>query len=261
MQLAASKTVAITGAGSGIGYALALFHAKAGDVLHLAGRNLDKLEKIKAVCKAEGINVFLSELDVRSKDQVQSWLQGVAATGAIDIVYANAGVTNGVASNEKNERLDDMETLLQTNLAGAIYTLSAAAEIMISQGHGHLVAVSSLAAYVGFSGSPAYCASKAGLKVYCESLQRLLKSENVGLTVVYPGYVTSPMSARVTSAKPMTVSAEKAAQLIAGAAAQKKKQYGFPWLLWTGVRILSVLPFSIQNIFVPMFDYRVAPKD
>lgn len=257
----ADKRVAITGAGSGIGYALALFHAKAGDVLFLAGRNPEKLELIKSACQAEGVDVFLCELDVRSKDQVKSWLEEIAATGSIDIVYANAGITNGVENGEKLERLDDLEVLLQTNLAGAIYTLSAAAEIMIAQGHGHLVAVSSLAAYAGFSGSPAYCASKAGLKIYCESLQRLLKSENVDLTVVYPGYVTSPMSERVTTAKPMTISAGKAAELIAGAAAQKKTQYGFPWLLWTGVRILSVLPLSVQNVFVPMFDYRVAPKD
>ncbi len=257
----ASDVVAITGAGSGIGYALALFHAKAGDVLHLAGRNLLKLDDIKAACQAEGATVYLYELDVQSKDQVQDWLQAITDRGPIDIVYANAGITNGVAHDEKIERLDDIETLFQTNLLGAVYTLSRAAEIMIAQGHGHLVAVSSLAAYIGFSGSPAYCASKAGLKVYCESLQRLLKSENIGLTVVYPGYVRSPMSERVITAKPLTISAEKAAQLIAGAVAQKKKQYGFPWLLWTGVRLLSVLPIAIQNIFVPLVDYKVAPKD
>lgn len=257
----ANDVVAITGAGSGIGYALALFHAKAGDVLHLAGRNLLKLEAVKAACQAEGATVYLYELDVQSKEQVQGWLQAITDKGPIDIVYANAGITNGVANDEKIERLDDIEVLLQTNLLGAVYTLSRATEIMLAQGHGHLVALSSLAAYVGFSGSPAYCASKAGLKVYCESLQRSLKSSNVGLTIIYPGYVTSPMSDRVTTAKPMRLSADKAAELIVRAVAQKQGQYGFPWLLWAGVRILSVLPISIQNIFVPLFDYKVAPKD
>jgi len=250
-------SVAITGAGSGIGKALAIKYAAEGADLHLAGRNTKKLQAVKDDCEKYGAKVAIFQLDVRDRTRISDWLNRIHSEGPIDVVYANAGITNGTKHPRCLEELGAMEDLIATNLTGAIQTLTAASEIMIRQGSGHLVCINSLAGYIGFEGAPSYCASKAGLRVYCESLRRILRKHNVGMTVVFPGYVRTAMSDRVLYSKPLVKSAEKAAELIFDAEQKRKSQYGFPWILWAGVRLLAILPVPVQNIFVPYFEFEV----
>ncbi|GLQ05773.1 SDR family NAD(P)-dependent oxidoreductase [Sneathiella chinensis] len=252
------SVVAITGASSGIGKALALQYAKPGAVLALVARNTAKLETIAEACRKKGATVETVAVDVRDYGAVEQWLRAVNDRTPLDIVFANAGVTNGVAEGEATEKIEDIQTLLDINLTGAIHTVSAASDIFRKNGGGRIAVISSLASYVGFKGSPAYCASKAGLRIYCQSMQRALRPFGIDLTIVYPGYVKTPMSDRIVTAKPFTKTAEQAAALIVRAVEQRRTQIGFPWLLWTGVRILAMLPLWGQNIFVPAFDYQVA---
>ncbi len=250
-------SVAITGAGSGIGKALAIKYAAEGADLFLAGRNTDNLTAVKKECEKNGSKVSIFKLDVRKGSQISDWLNTIQSERPLDIVYANAGITNGPRHPRKLEELGEIEDLIATNFTGAIQTLTAASEIMIKQGSGHLVCINSLASYIGFEGAPSYCASKAGLRVYCESLRRILRNHNVGMTIIFPGYVTTAMSDRIQYSKPLVKSADKAAELIFTAERKRKSQYGFPWVLWAGVRLLALMPVPIQNIFVPYFDFEV----
>ncbi len=251
------KHIAITGASSGIGAALAEYYAGFGYRLALCARNMQRLEQIASECKALGATVSITEVEISNLSDVKLWISSLNEVQPIDIMFVNAGVTGGVGAGKPLETSEDVGQILSTNLIGATNTINEAVEMMLVSGGGQIVITNSLASYVGFQGSPAYCASKAGLKIYCESLQRLLKPKNILFTLIYPGYVDSPMSRKVVGSKPLTKSAENAARLIALATEKKKPQMGFPYSMWMGVRLLSILPFSIQNIFVPLFDWQM----
>ncbi len=251
------KCIAITGASSGIGAALAKFYAAQGFILELAGRNEKRLETVTNECRKMGANATGTVVDVTQLEQVKEWVADANRRQTIDIIHVNAGVTGGVGPEQEFETPEDVDALISTNLIGATHTIGVAVQEMLQIGKGQIVVTNSLASYVGFKGSPAYCASKAGLRIYCESLQRSLKPKGIAVTLVYPGYVESPMSRKVIAPKPMTKTAEDAARLIAIATQNRKRQMGFPYLLWVGVRLLSILPNFAQNIFIPLFDWKM----
>ncbi len=252
-----SKIVAITGASSGIGKALALEYAAKGYTLFLCARTLPKLEALQIECGKFASQVHIKQVDVRSSSQVREWLETIGAQYNIDIVIANAGTTNGPSVNKAIEEVIDVQEVLESNLLGAIYTISIAADLLLKQQSGRIVIISSLASYVGFPGAAAYCASKNGLRIFCESLQRRLKKTGVGISIVFPGYVDTPMSDKVISSKPFVRSAESAAATIIQGIQNKKSRIGFPVSLWFGVRLLSIMPCFVQNIFIPFFDFKV----
>lgn len=251
------KCIAITGASSGIGAALARLYATQGFILELTGRDEGRLEKVTKECRELGASATGTVVDVTQLEQVRNWVVGVNRRQSIDIIHVNAGITGGVGPEQEFEMPEDVEVLISTNLIGATHTIGVVLQEMVRAGKGQIVVTNSLASYVGFKGSPAYCASKAGLRIYCESLQRSLKPKGITVTLIYPGYVESPMSRKVISPKPMTISAEDAARLIASATQSKKRQMGFPYLLWIGVCFLSILPNFAQNIFIPLFDWKM----
>lgn len=256
-MLQGQKHIAITGASSGIGAALAKHYAQEKHSLALSGRNIERLEAVAAKCREYGAQTTTSVVDVTNLLDVSRWVSGCNATQTLDIVHVNAGITSGAGADLELECGEDAAKVMGINLIGATNTINAAMAVMLAEGKGQIVITNSLASYVGFPGTPAYCASKAGLRVYAESLQRALRPKNITVTLIYPGYVESPMSRKVISAKPMTKSAEEAARLIAGAVSRKKRQFGFPYPLWLGVRLLSVLPYFAQDFFVPMFDLKM----
>jgi len=251
------KSIAITGGSSGIGAALALHYAANQSIITLAGRDLPRLKAVASECEALGAKTTISIVDVQNLSEVKAWISKAHKENPLDIVFVNAGVTGGVGDNQKWEVAKDVSMLLSINLIGATNTIGAALTEFNKVGIGQIVVTNSLAGYVGFPGSASYSASKAALRIYCESLQRLLKSSSISLTLIFPGYVSSPMSKKVVSAKPFEVTAKKAASLIAIAVEKRKKKMGFPYIMWVGVRFLSVLPICIQNCLIPFFDLKV----
>ncbi|MEH6404346.1 MAG: SDR family NAD(P)-dependent oxidoreductase [Sneathiella sp.] len=251
------KSIAITGASSGIGAALARHYAANKCIIALGGRDLARLKLVARECEELGAKTTIAVIDVQILPEVEAWISRTHSENPLDIVFVNAGITGGVGEKDKFESVNDVNTLLSINLVGATNTIGAALAEMSKVGAGQIVVTNSLAGYVGFPGSPSYCASKAGLRIYCESLQRLLKSSEIDVTLIFPGYVSSPMSRKVVSSKPLEISAEKAALLISKAVAKRKKKMGFPYLLWTGVRLLSILPLAMQNYLIPIFDLKV----
>ncbi|MCG8492608.1 MAG: SDR family NAD(P)-dependent oxidoreductase [Sneathiellales bacterium] len=255
-----SKTVAITGGGDGIGAALAVHYSQLGYHVSISGRTEEKLKSVCKSCELNKGSVSYAVVDVTDIAQLSNWLHTLDRTADLTLVIANAGVTNGLQETERLEELKDIHQLLSINLLGAINTLHIASTLFLAKGEGQMAAISSLASFFGFAGSPSYCASKAGLRIYCESLKRNLAGTSVSLTTIFPGYVDTNMAEKVDASKPFQLERGKAAAIIASAISKKKSEWGFPYLLWLGVRLMSLLPNSIKHRIANFFDYHVKPQ-
>ena len=249
--------VAITGASGGLGRALAEHYAGPGRRLSLAGRDRQRLAACAAACQAKGALAEAAIFDIRDSRALLDWLRSLHETQPVDLVFANAGVS---APEAELERFEDLNRLLEVNALGAIRTARAAAELMLERGRGQIVIISSLAALQPLKSSPVYCAGKAAARFYGLSLRARLAPRGLGVTVVSPGYVDTPMSRRLKGPKPFLRSPEKAAAHIARRLAANPREIAFPGILALGLRLLSILPESAAGFFLKKFDdFQVEP--
>jgi NAD(P)-dependent dehydrogenase (short-subunit alcohol dehydrogenase family) len=189
----AGRHAVVTGAGSGIGRAIALRLASERARLSLLGRDEDRLRETAEAARARGADgVHVGRCDVRSREQVDSAFEAAArALGPISVCVANAGVGG---PNEPGER-DRFDELVATNLTGA-YSCLRAAQARLAPGPGirHLIAVASVLARIGVPGYTGYCASKAGLLGLVRALACELAPQNVQVNAVCPGWVNTDMA-------------------------------------------------------------------
>lgn len=272
------RIVAICGATGGIGEALVDVYAAPGTELLLAGRRTEVLERLKTKAEAKGAVVRTAAFDLRDRSALAAWCEEAARLGT-DTLILGAGVSASVegvrsegASGERDtlwlpEKNDDLLRELDVNATGNILAanafvralLSARREGVIPVKHVQIAFVASLAALTGLPGSPGYSASKAALRTYGEALRRLLRSKDVGVTVLFPGYVESDMSRRYQGSKPWLMSAEKAARLMRRAIEGGKREYAFPKILAIGIALLKFVPASLEHLFLEGFFFTVEP--
>ncbi len=254
-RLRAPKSVLITGATSAIGGALAEAYAGHGITMVLHGRNTEKLEEVATRCQSKGAKVLTQSLDLQDTAALFSWVHEVCASHDVDLVIANAGVNNNIGPDGKGEEWTTVEALLDINVKAALATVNAALPTMRQRGSGQLVLISSLAAYYGLPVTPSYCASKAAVKVYGESLRGWLAPEGIQVNVVMPGYVESQMCRDMPGPKPFLWSPEKAARVIKRGLARNQPRISFPFPLNFGTWGLSVLRPSISQWILRLLGY------
>ena len=185
--------VFLTGASSGIGAALAAEFARRGAVLGLVARRRAPLDEI--VARVPGRH-HVYAVDVTDKDALIAAGRAFDdATGGADIVVANAGISVGVLT-EHYEDLEAFGDVLETNVLAMAYTFHPFIARMRARGRGTLVGISSVAGVRGLPGSEAYCASKAAVSSYCESLRVELKRSGVKVVTIAPGFVRTPLTAK-----------------------------------------------------------------
>jgi len=237
------KSIWITGASSGIGYALAMEMAARGYAVGLSARNEDALESLKTEIQTRHPETLVSvqPLDVIDHDRVPEVLQHTAADlGGLDIVFANAGI--GLGEKVGSGNFAKARRTIEVNLIGAMATVDAAAAFFLEQGHGHIVGTCSVAAFRGFVRGASYSASKAGLAAYLETLRTETYRKPIDVTVLYPGYIDTPLNQMLTH-RPFVISAEKGASIIADLIEKKKKASTVPVFPWNIVaRLLKILP-------------------
>lgn len=117
-----------------------------------------------------------------------------------------------------------------------------------------------MASYAGLPFCPGYSAGKACVRVYGEALRRLLRSSNIGVTVICPGFVVSPMTDSFVGHKPLMVSAETAARHIRAAMSANRAACVFPWVMRLAVALLPLLPEALQNWALKPFGFSVTGK-
>ncbi|GEO82306.1 SDR family NAD(P)-dependent oxidoreductase [Pararhodospirillum oryzae] len=253
-------SVGVTGASSGIGAALARALAAPGVHLNLAGRDTARLQAVAEACRGAGATVDTDLFDVRDAHQAADWIKAADARRPLDLVIACAGITGGRKADGRDETADEALEVVRVNLLGAMHVVLPAVEAMTPRHAGHLVVVSSLSALRGMPQSPAYCGAKAGLTIWAEGLRATLRSRGLRLTVASPGFVRSPMSDQVISAKPFMIDAETAARRILTAAAKGRPRVVFPWLLLLSLKFLQLLPATWGDEALRRTPGHIAPR-
>lgn len=233
----------ITGASSGIGKGLALAIAARGGRLGLLARREELLNEIVAEINGPAVAV---SADVRDAQAVRAAADKVrAALGPIDVMIANAGVgTSNHASQLNPEQVADV---ININVLGAVNSVAAVMPEMVERKRGQLVAISSLAGFRGLPKSAAYCASKAALSSFFESLRIDLRGSGVTVNVIYPGFIKTPLTAGRGAKMPYLMGLDDGVNKILNAIEKGKRSYAFPWQLATIVRSSLVMPAAVYD--------------
>ncbi|MDX6702516.1 MAG: hypothetical protein QOF26_2742 [Baekduia sp.] len=189
------KVCAITGAGSGIGRALALGLARRGARLALADRDEAGLQATREAVRAAGAEVHAQPLDVADRDAVMAWAHAVAEHfGAVHQVYNNAGIA--FSRTVEESEWADYERVLGVNLWGVIHGTKAFLPHVIASGDGHVINISSLNGYLAQQEMSHYVTSKFAVRGFTESLriEMLNAGHRVGVTVVHPGGIKTSIA-------------------------------------------------------------------
>ncbi len=228
----------ITGASSGIGKGLALDIAARGARLGLLARRQNLLDEIVGAVKGRAIAVAADVRDAKAMKAAADRIR--AELGPIDMMIANAGI--GTSDHVAQLDPDHVANVIGINVLGAANSVAAVVPQMVERGQGQLVAISSLAAYRGLPKSAAYCASKAALSAYFESVRIDLRGTGVGVTIIHPGFIKTPLTAGRDAKMPYLMELDDAIPKIVSAIEKGKKSVAFPWQLATVVRAGMLMP-------------------
>ena len=237
------KNILITGATSGIGYELAEKYALPDKILCLTGRNQQRLDEITKICEDKGAKVIARIIDVNDAEKMSKWISDIESEIPLDLVIANAGISAGTGGG--GESYLQIKNIFDTNIYGVINTITPAISNMKQRQRGQIAIISSMAGYRGLPSSPAYCASKAAVKVYGEGLRVDLAKYSIELSVVTPGYIKTPMTAVNNFPMPFLMDADKAARKIIEGLWKNKARIAFPLPFYFIVWLITALPVRL----------------
>jgi short-subunit dehydrogenase len=255
------QTILITGASSGIGEALALAYAGAGTTLGLLGRNLERLESVAARCRERGANVRTAAIDVRARAELKAWIEAFDREHPVDLLVANAGVMAGTPPGGDIERADTAAALIETNVGGVLNTVQPLLPPMMARGRGQIAIVGSLAGFIPLPDAPSYSASKSAVLSYGLSLRALLAPRGIRVSVICPGYIETPMTAREIGPHPFKMSAGRAAGKILRGLQRNRAVIAFPLLLALATRFGSLMPDPLRRWILGRFRFSVTELD
>ncbi|UCU94293.1 SDR family oxidoreductase [Hydrogenophaga taeniospiralis] len=241
-DLPSAPLVFITGASSGIGQALALRYARAGYRLALVARRSGELQTWAQTQGWVDSTCRIYHADVSDTTSiVAAGADCLADQGLPDVVIANAGISIGMDTAERDD-IDVMARTFATNNTGMAATFQPFVAAMARRGSGTLVGIASVAAIRGLPGHGAYCASKAAVVAYCESLRGELRSSGVGVVTLLPGYVDTPLTRKNRYAMPFLLSPEVFAAKAFDAIDAQSTYRVIPWQMGVVAKLLRLLP-------------------
>ena len=240
----------ITGASSGIGQALAARFYQAGYSLALVARRTAEIETWARAAKIDAQRYRIYGADVADTDSiVAAGADCIAHQGVPDVVIANAGISVGIDTEDRG----DLDVLAQTfaiNNVGLAATFHPFVAAMRARGSGRLVGIGSVASIRGLPGHGAYCASKAGVVAYCESLRGELRATGVKVVTLCPGYVDTPLTQGNRYGMPFLMRAEDFADRALRAIEAGASYRVIPWQMGVVAKLMRSLPN-------PLFDRAV----
>jgi 3-hydroxy acid dehydrogenase/malonic semialdehyde reductase len=185
-----AKIALITGATSGIGEACAKLFARENYNLILTGRRLDRLEKLAAqLNKEHNTEVAVCAFDVRNKEEVVTNLENLPAKWKkVSVLINNAGLSQGLDPINKGS-FDDWDTMIDTNIKGLLYTSKVVSNWMVTNGHGHIINLGSIAGIDVYPNGNVYCATKAAVDALNKAMRMDLLTHGIKVTAIHPGAV------------------------------------------------------------------------
>jgi short-subunit dehydrogenase len=239
------RAILITGASSGIGEALARAYARPGIALALTGRDVARLEASAEICRSQGAKVLAETVDATDRGAMERFVAAAEAYAPLELVIANAGISAGTGF--AGESTDQVRAIFAANVEGVFNTVLPALPLLRKRRRGQLALMSSLASFRGFPGAPAYCGSKAAVRVWGEGLRPLLSLEGVEVSVICPGFVTTRMTKGNRYPMPFLMNADQAARIIMRGLAANRARISFPWPMRLASWILAALPVALTD--------------
>lgn len=254
-----SKPTLITGASRGIGRGLALALAEAGRDVVLCARDENKLGDVAEMAQQLGVTAWVLPMDVSDTTTTVEKIRRIdEEVGGLHTVVANAGIDTGVQG--KRLRWKHCKRTIDVNVSGAVATLTAVLDRMVSRNEGQLVGISSLAQYRALPTASVYCASKAFLSTFLQSLRIDLHGTGVHVTDVRPGFVKTDMTSKNRYPMPFLLEQDEAGKIIARAVESQQPVCAFPWQLATAVRASTLLPFPLYRRLTGGAKAEMTPK-
>jgi short-subunit dehydrogenase len=248
MAAAEWRSVWITGASSGIGRELALRLARRGAKVAASARSADKLAALTAA--NPDITAYpLDVTDAQAARDVHAAI--VSAQGPLDLAVLNAGIWRPLGAADYSA--DIAEQSMRVNYLGIVNALAPVIPSMATRGRGHIALMASVASYRGLPRGAAYGPSKAAVLTLAEVLAPDLARKGVRVSVINPGYVSTPMTAPNDFPMPYIVSVETAADHIVRGLERGRFEIAFPWQTVATLKLARVLPYPLYFWFARTF--------
>ncbi|MGJ8637499.1 MAG: SDR family NAD(P)-dependent oxidoreductase [Phycisphaerales bacterium] len=240
------KRIWLTGASLGIGRSVAHELAARGASVALTARNEEALDSVRHEVEDLGGKALVMPGDVTDLERMKAIVSEVQTEwGGIDILIANAGTH--IESDPLEFDTDEYLKLMDINYGGALRCIEAVIPGMLERNSGRIVGVASLAGLRGMPTAAAYSASKGAMINFMQSIRYHLQDRNIGITIVNPGFVRTPLTDKNDFHMPFLIEPEKAARIICSAIARGRSEVSFPFpFSWT-IRLLRVLPHPLYN--------------
>ncbi|HDA5539661.1 TPA: SDR family oxidoreductase [Staphylococcus aureus] len=192
MTVLTDKIAVVTGAGSGIGEAIATLLHEEGAKVVLAGRNKEKLQNVANQLSQDSVKVVPT--DVTNKEEVDELIKIAQQTfGGLDIVINSAGQM--LSSKITDYQVDEWDSMIDVNIKGTLYTVQAALPTMLEQSSGHLINIASISGFEVTKSSTIYSATKAAVHTITQGLEKELAKTGVKVTSISPGMVDTAITA------------------------------------------------------------------
>ena len=245
------RRVWLVGASSGIGLACAKALHAAGAQVIVSARDLGTLSEWAATCKRQGLPVELLSLDVTDALQVKYVARQVAAGGKLDFLLYCAGHYRAQRATEFD--LTDMLRHQDVNYNGLLRVLDAVLPMFLQQGFGHISVVSSVAGWRGLPNGLAYVPTKAAVTHVAETLYMDLQDKGIGVSVVNPGFVATPLTAQNNFQMPALITPEQAATAMLAGWAEGLFDIHFPKRFTAWLKLMRLLPYRAYFALVRRF--------
>ena len=235
------KIIWITGASSGIGKALAIKFAEKGWTVAASARRENLLEDLNKF----NPNIYSFPLDVTEIENCKLIANKIIEEfGGIDICVFGTGMHD--PKSEKRFNLNKIREIMEVNYFGTMNSINSIYEYFSEKKNGQISIISSVAGYRGLPAAGAYCASKAALTSYAESLNFDMKMKNVRVSLISPGFIKTPMTDQNDFPMPMIKTPEFAAnEIFKGLTEKKSFEIHFPKAFTYFLKFLQILPSSI----------------
>ena len=241
-----NRTIWLTGASSGIGFALAEALLEKGNTLILTARNVSSLFALQAAFPGS-VHVLAGDVtDASAMVELETKLGEISHS--IDSVIINAGSCEYIDLDRSNPRIDVdlVHRITDVNYLGAVRCISIALPFLNQSWNApHIIGICSAASYYGLPRSEAYGASKAALRHFLQALRLDVSTMNMDVSIVYPGFVDTPLTQKNDFPMPFMMSVEQAVRCMIKQLEKRKLEVDFPRRLTWPLKLMSMFPGSL----------------